>query len=80
MTGVLWGLVFLGLGILELIVLRRTLYPVLRQRHEMAKQTQSQRINPEMIINALRFQCLAVMPVLGFLLGDRLMNMIGYGT
>ncbi len=77
MTGLLGGLAFLGLGILELIIMQRTLYPALRWRHEKAKLTQSQRIQPEAIINLLRFQSLVIMPVLGFLLGDRLANMIG---
>ena len=80
MSGFLGGLGFLVLGILELIVLQRALYPALRWRHEKAKLTQSQRIQPDVIINVLRFQSLVIMPVLGFLLGDRLMGMIGYGT
>ncbi|MGH6854004.1 MAG: hypothetical protein ACREDX_08380 [Aestuariivirga sp.] len=75
--GILGGLAFLGLGILEHIVLQRTLYPALRWHHEKAKLTQSQRIQPEVIINVLRFQSLAVMPVAGFLLGGRLAEMIG---
>ena len=77
MTGILGGLAFLVLGILELMVLQRTLYPALRWRHEKAKLTQSQRIQPDLIINILRFQSLVIMPVLGFLLGDRLAEMIG---
>ena len=72
MTGVLGALSFLMLGIMELLILRRTLYPVLRWRHEEAKLTQSQGIQPEVIINLLRFQSLVIMPVLGFMLGARL--------
>jgi len=72
MTGILWALVFLMLGIFELIILKRLLYPTLRWRHEKAKLTQSQRIRPDLIINALRFQSLVIMPVVGFLLGSRL--------
>jgi len=72
MTGILGALIFLMLGLLELIVLQRLLYPVLRWRHEKAKLTQSHRIRPDLIINGLRFQSLVIMPVLGFLLGNRL--------
>ncbi len=74
MTGILWALIFLMLGIFEVMILNRLLYPVLRWRHERAKLTQSQRIRPGLIINALRFQSLVIMPVLGFLLGNRLGN------
>ena len=79
MTGLLGGLGFLVLGILELVVLQRTLYPALRWRHEKAKLTQSQGVRPGVIITLLRVQSLIVMPVLGFLLGHRLADMIGYG-
>ena len=74
MTGILWALIFLVLGIFEVMILNRLLYPVLRWRHEKAKLTQSQRIRPDLIINTLRFQSLVIMPVLGFLLGNRLGN------
>jgi len=74
MTSILWALIFLMLGIFEVMILNRLLYPVLRWRHEKAKLTQSQRIRPDIIITALRFQSLVIMPMLGFLLGNRLGN------
>ncbi|MGH6628960.1 MAG: hypothetical protein ACREB3_04435 [Burkholderiales bacterium] len=70
--GIAGGLLFLALGIVELVVLRRTLYPALRWRYEKAKLTQSQGVGPDLIINVLRFQSLVLMPVAGFLLGERL--------
>jgi hypothetical protein len=72
MTGILGALCFLMLGIVELLILRRTLHPVLRWRYEKAKLTQSQGIQPEVIINFLRFQSLVIMPIVGFVLGNRL--------
>jgi hypothetical protein len=80
MTGfnsIVGALVFLVLGILELMILQRALYPALRLRHEQAKLTQMQGMEPNKIMNVLRFQSLVIMPVLGFLLGDRLKAMIG---
>jgi hypothetical protein len=78
--GILGGFVFLMLGIVELIILQRSVYPALRWRHEKAKMTQSQRVRPELIMNVLRFQSLVIMPVLGFLLGGRLVEMLGVYT
>ena len=77
MGSILGALGFLFIGMAELVLIDRTLYPVLRQRYEQAKVTQSQGVDPSRIMNLVRFQSLVVMPVLGFLLGDRLKAMLG---
>ena len=76
MSGLIGALSFLILGVLELVVVQRTLYPVLRGRHEQAKLTQTQGIEPNRIMSLIRVQSLVILPALGFLLGDRLKEMI----
>ena len=63
---------FLGLGLLELAVLNRSLYPALRWRYEKAKLTQEQGVRPQSVMLLLRIQSLIVMPVLGYVLGQGL--------
>ena len=71
------ALVFLGVGVLEYALARRSLYPVLRMRYERAKLTQTQGIEPNRIMALIKWQSLLAMPVVGFLLGSRLKGMIG---
>ena len=68
--GFLGALIFMGLGLIELAVLSRTLYPALRWRYEKAKLTQEQGIRPQSVMLLLRIQSLIVMPVLGYVLGQ----------
>jgi|GEM_PF-1528452 len=75
--GITGGLIFLGLGLLELAVVQRFVYPPLRWRHEKAKLTQSQGIDPARIMLLLRVQSLLVMPVLGYVLGSRFKGLMG---
>ena len=77
MSGSIGALCFLALGVLELAFLQHTLYPFLRSRHEQAKLTQTQGIEPNRIMTLIRVQSLVILPVLGFMLGDRLKAMIG---
>ena len=44
------ALIFLGIGIVELAVVNRSLYPSLRWRYEKAKTTQEQGISPKTIM------------------------------
>ena len=76
MSGLIGAFGFLMLGIFELAVVQRTLYPILRGRHEQAKLTQTQGIEPNRIMTVIRVQSLVILPALGFLLGDRLKEMI----
>ena len=71
------ALVFLVLGIIELAVANRMLYPALRWRHEKAKTTQSQGIEPNRIMALVKIQSLIIMPVIGLFLGDRMKAMFG---
>ena len=68
----LGALVFLGLGLIELAVLSRSLYPALRWRHEKAKLTQEQGIDPNRIMLLVKLQSLILMPLLGFLFGKEI--------
>ena len=68
---------FLILGLLELALMQRTLYPALRWRHEQAKLTQTQGIEPSWIMTLIRVQSLLILPLLGFMFGDRLKELIG---
>ena len=71
------ALAFLGLGIVELAIVNRALYPSLRWRFEEAKTTQQQGIDPQAILLLVKIQSLVLMPVLGFFLGDRLNSIFG---
>jgi hypothetical protein len=63
------GFAFLLLGVAELVILQRFIFPALRWRHERAKLTGRQGRDPAYLMHVLRFQSLALMPVLGFLIG-----------
>jgi hypothetical protein len=71
------ALVFLAIGIAEVALVNRSVYPSLRWRYEKAKTTQSQGMSPATIIALVKFQSLVLMPLFGFLLGDRLKTLFG---
>ena len=75
--GVVGTFLFLALGIVELALIQRFVYPALRWRHERAKLTGSQGADPSRLMTALRFQSLILLPLLGFLLGGRLRAIFG---
>ena len=66
------ALVFLSLGLIELAVLNRSFYPALRWRHEKAKLTQEQGIDPNRIMTLIKLQSLILMPLLGFFFGKEI--------
>ena len=74
---VIAALSFLVLGIVELAVMNRVVYPILRRRYEKAKVTQEQGIEPNRIMALVRIQSLIIMPVIGLLLGDRMKTLFG---
>ncbi len=77
-VGALTGaLLFLAIGIAELALVNRSFYPSLRWRYEKAKTTQSQGIKPSTIMALVQFQSLVLMPVVGFLVGDRMKSILG---
>ena len=76
-AGLIGALVFLALGIAELAVVKRALYPSLRWRYEKAKLTQSQGIRPSVVIALVKIQSLILLPLAGLFLGDRMKSMFG---
>ena len=74
--GIVGALVFTGIGLAEVALMNRSIYPSLRWRYEKAKLTQSQGVSPATIMALVKFQSLVLLPVLGFLLGSR-MKMFG---
>ncbi len=75
--GVVGALLFLSLGIAEVALFNRSVYPSLRWRYERAKTTQSQGVKPSTIVALVKFQSLVLMPVVGFLIGDRMNSLLG---
>ena len=68
----LGALVFTVLGIVEVWIVARVVSPGLRQRHELAKVTQTHKVDPQRIMDVVRLQGLVLLPVLGFIVGPRL--------
>ena len=75
--GLIGAVVFLVLGLIELAVVNRVVYPALRWRYEKDKTTQSQGLAPGRVMALLKFQSLIVLPLLGLFLGDRLKAIFG---
>ena len=75
--GMIGALLFLSLGLAELALFNRSVYPSLRWRFERAKTTQSQGVSPSTIMALVKFQGLVLMPVVGFLVGDRMKSLFG---
>ena len=69
-AGFIGAVLFLALGVIELAIVKRALYPALRWRHERAKTTQEHGMEPNRIMVLVKFQCLILMPLLGYLLGS----------
>jgi hypothetical protein len=72
--GLAFAALFLALGIIELYVFMRMVYPLISQRHEFQKVTQEQGRSPRLITNVIRLQSLIVMPVLGYFVGSQFMS------
>jgi hypothetical protein len=75
--GMIGALLFLSLGLAEVALFNRSVYPSLRWRFERAKTTQSQGVSPSTIMALVKFQGLVLMPVVGFLVGDRMKSLFG---
>ena len=73
----LGAFVFLVLGLIELKLVQRLIYPALRWHYEEAKVTGSQGMNPTRIMVLVKLQSLILMPVLGLFLGNRFGSMFG---
>ena len=78
MTYNLFGaLVFLVIGLVDIMFMQRMVYPQMRRRHEEAKVTGSQGRDPALFMNGVRFFSLVLLPVVGFMLGDTFEAMFG---
>jgi hypothetical protein len=77
MAGLFWALAFLVLGLLEVALVQRFVYPALRRRHELAKLTASHGTDPSRYMLLIRVQSLVLLPILGFVLSDRLRTLFG---
>jgi len=75
--GLLGALIFLVAGLLEFALFRSLIYPALRRRHEAAKLTASQGPDPSRYVSLIQFQSLVILPVIGFMLGDRIKALLG---
>ena len=76
-AGLVGALLFTAIGLAEVALANRSVYPALRWRFEKAKLTQSQGIRPSTFMALVKFQSLILMPVVGFLLGDRMKSLFG---
>ena len=74
---VVGALVFAIIGLAELALVNRSVYPSLRWRHEKAKVTQTQGISPSAIMTLVKIQSLILMPVAGLVIGDRMKSIFG---
>ena len=71
------AMLFLAIGVLELALFNRMLYPALRWRHESAKLTQQHGIEPNRIMTLVKIQSLILLPLLGLFLGKPLQAILG---
>ena len=71
------ALVFLVIGLVDIMFIQRMVYPQMRKRYEEAKVTGSQGRDPALFMNGIRFFSLVLLPVVGFMLGDTFEAMFG---
>jgi hypothetical protein len=71
------ALVFLVIGLVDIMFIQRMVYPQMRKRYEEAKVTGSQGRDPGLFMNGIRFFSLVLLPVVGFMLGDSFEAMFG---
>ena len=71
------ALVFLVIGLIDIMFIQRMVYPQMRRRYEDAKVTGSQGRDPALFMNGIRFFSLVLLPVVGFMMGDTFEAMFG---
>ena len=71
------ALVFLVIGLVDVMIMQRMVYPQMRRRYEEAKVTGSQGTDPALFMNGIRFFSLVLLPVVGFMMGDSFEAMFG---
>jgi len=77
MYNLLGALVFLVIGLIDIMFVQRMVYPQMRKRYEEAKVTGSQGRDPALFMNGIRFFSLVLLPVVGFMMGDTFEAMFG---
>ena len=76
MTILAVALVFLVMGLAELALFKRVVYPSLRWRYEKAKVTMSAGVRPQLILDLVRVQSLFLLPLVGTYLVLRLFPVV----
>jgi hypothetical protein len=76
-AGLIGALLFLAIGIAELAFVNRSVYPSLRWRYEKAKTTQTQGWRPSTVMALVKVQSLILLPIIGLVLGDRMIDISG---
>ncbi len=71
-----FAIAFLVMGLIELALFKRAVYPTLRWRYEKAKVTMSQGVRPQLILDLVRVQCIFLLPFIGTLLAMRLFPVV----
>ena len=71
------ALVFLVIGLVDIMFIQRMVYPQMRRRYEEAKVTGTQGRDPALFMNGIRFFSLVVLPVVGFMMGVSFEAMFG---
>jgi hypothetical protein len=71
------ALVFLVIGLVDIMFIQRMVYPQMRRRYEEAKVTVSQGRDPALFMNGIRFFSLILLPVVGFMMGGTFEAMFG---
>jgi hypothetical protein len=69
--GMGFALIFLAIGLAEVYVYGRAIYPVLSHRHELAKVTYSHGRSPAFVSTIIHLQALIVLPLLGYFVGSQ---------
>jgi hypothetical protein len=75
--GLIGALAFLVAGLFEVAMFQRLIYPTLRRRHETAKLTASQGADPSRYLYLVQLQSLVILPIIGFMLADRIKLLLG---
>ena len=76
-AGLIGAFIFLAIGIAELALVNRSVYPSLRWRYERAKTTQSQGLKPSTIMALVKIQSLILLPLAGLFLGHAMKSNFG---
>ena len=71
-----FALLFLVMGLAEIALFKRVIYPSLRWRYEKAKATMSTGLKPQLILDLVRVQSLFLLPLVGTFLAMRLFPVV----